>query len=389
MKNTTNILRSIVADAVQIGCCLLIGCSDKNSAESISSPAEAKKTDEGQQLVVLTWKDYISTDVITRFEEETGIEIIYEVVENTVELKARMQSSPGEFDLVIADDVSLRELGALKLIDPLNRSQLTNLENLDERYLGLDSDPDNTYTVPYVWGSTLIAYRTDLIGDVEPSWASFFDTSHGLKVAMLDEMIDAFACALLAKGYSLNSNDPEQLGEAADLLREFANHGDIMVEEMFTALDALDAGDVAMAMTYSGDAAFYAEENELIEYVIPKEGAALFLDSFAVASDARHSGNAHVFIDYMLRPEIAAQNASELWYASPNREALALLDREFLDDKSVWPDHETKQRCDFHADTTGEREVILSKGMKYVMDAVRRKNSKSAVSSANPVAVGK
>jgi spermidine/putrescine transport system substrate-binding protein len=358
----------------------LVGCSGEKPAENeppASSASDSPKTD---QLVILTWDQYISPEVLEQFSEETGIEIDYQTFENTVEFKARMQSSPGEFDLVIADDVSLKELAVLKLIDPLDRDQLSNFSNLDDRYLGLDSDPENIFTIPYVWGSTLIAYRTDLIGDVEPSWESFFDTSHGLRVAMLDEMIDAFACALLAKGHSLNSNDTAELEDAADLLKNFATNGNLIVEELFTSLDALDEGEVAMAMTFSGDAALYAEGNELIDYVIPKEGAALWLDSFAVGFGARNNANAHKFIDFMMRPEVAAQNASELWYASPNREALAHLDSEFLEDKAVWPSEEVQKRCDFHANITGEREIILSKGMKYVMDAVRHQRNKAAVS---------
>jgi spermidine/putrescine transport system substrate-binding protein len=385
MKNATVKMYLSVFSGILMSGCLLVGCSGEKSAENETSASSASASEGNGRLVILTWEQYISPDVLEQFSEETGIGIDYQTVENTVEFKARIQSSPGQFDLVIADDVSLKELAVLKLIAPLDRDQLSNFGNLDDRYLGLASDPENAFTIPYVWGSTLIAYRTDLIGDVEPSWESFFDTSHGLPVAMLDEMIDAFACALLAKGHSLNSNDPVELEDAAELLQNFAKNGDMIVEELFTSLDALDEGQVAMAMTFSGDAALYAEGNEMINYVIPKEGAALWLDSFAIGFDARNNGNAHKFIEFMLRPEIAAQNASELWYASPNREALAHLDTEFLEDKAIWPSEAVQKRCDFHATITGEREVILSKGMKYVMDAVRRKRGQTAVTQADSV----
>ena len=354
--------------------------TDEVSAPSADASDPSPPSDT---LVIFNWEEYIAQSVLDAFQEETGIEVVYETFENTIELKARMQSSPGQYDIVVADDVSLRELAELKMIDPINRDVLENFSNIDSRYLSLHSDPGNRYTVPYLWGSTLIAYRTDLVGDVTPSWASFFDASHGLKVGLLDEMVEAYASALLARGYSLNSSDATELSEASDLIRQWAAKGDIEVGDLYSVLDALDEGEVAMVMTYSGDAAAYADENELIDYVIPEEGAALWLDSFAIAADAEHKDAAYKFIDFMLRPQVAAENAAELWYATPNKAAVAHLDQEFLEDTAIWPTAEILERCAFHAETTADRDVTISKGMKYVMDEVRRKRSHSTVGQAD------
>jgi len=154
-----------------------------------------------------------------------------------------------------------------------------------------------------------------------------------------------------------------------------------VVSGMYDVLDMLDAGELDAVVTYSGDAALYAEDNEKIAYFIPQEGAAMWLDSFSIAQNAPNGSAAHQFISFILRPEIAAENAEALWFATPNKAAIAHLDEEFLDEEGLWPRGQTRERLSFLNKSTHERNVIVSQGMRLVMDLIRQQNDENAIAT--------
>lgn len=313
------------------------------------------------------------------FTDETGIEVEYKTCEASEELKAMLESAPGEYDVVIADEVTLAELIDLQLIQKLDQNSLANKSHLDQRYLNLAHDPGNQYSLPYAPGATIFAYRSDKFTPKEESWSVFWDENLRGRVTMLDEMEEVFAVGLLREGHSLNSQDPQELNQALESLAEAVKTNAIEFGGVWDNMERLVKGEIWAMQCYNGDAAsmrdglypFSDGPAENIEYFIPQEGARLWVDSFAIARESNSKGLAHKFIDFLLRPEVAAENSHYLWYATPNKAALELLDPELLADEAVFPNAKVKDRCEFLTSTTGDHEQTMLKGMSQLLSLSR------------------
>lgn len=356
----------------------ITACSKKEAPEpevSHSLPA----VEEVEKITIISYEEYFADSVLDKFTEQTGIEINYVPCENTIEMRAYLQSNPGLVDVVITDDVACRELAQIEMIQPLELKKINGMENLDPSFLGLPFDPANQYSVPYLWGTTLIAYRKDWNPSPEKSWNIITDPTSDARVGWINEANDIFGFSLLAKGHDVSTEDPAELEDAAEVMGNYVKARKPMVDGIYEVLDALDAGDLDVVATFSGDAALYAEDNEKIAYFIPEEGASLWLDSFVIASDAPSIEGAYEFINFFLRPEIAAENAQSLWFATPNLAALPHLDQEFLADEGLWPNAETLKRCGFLPNSSHERDVIVSRGMQKVMELIREQHQEPSV----------
>jgi spermidine/putrescine-binding protein len=183
----------------------------------------------------------------------------------------------------------------------------------------------------------------------------------------------------LALNHPVDSENLEHLEAAADLMGTYVEAQRPLVGGIYDVLDALDSGDLDAVLTYSGDAALYAEDNDKIAYFIPDEGAPLWLDNFALAADSRAEAGAYAFFNFLLRPEIAAENAQSLWYATPNKAAMKYLDPEFLADEGLWPNATVRDLLVFTSKASHERDVILSRGMQKVMELIREQQNPSRV----------
>lgn len=336
---------SSLAGLLIAACPLLFTGCQQESAKSPSSTEPTPRT-----LSILSWPDYFPETVLTRFTEETGIEVAYHTFDNTDELEGRLSSSPELFDIIIADDHTALGLLKLQLCGELDHSQLENLKNLDAPYRKLGFDPGNRYSVPYLWGSTLLVYDEGLIGEVEePSWSLLWDQEKlgGQKIYMVDEVYDYFAVAMLNIGQSFNDLEEDGVGEAVAELERQAQTMNVEYTDAISIRDKLAAGECAAALMYSGDAMLAAEENEDLHVTIPVEGALLWIDSFMLSREAPNPKGAHQFINYILDAEIAAECANENWSASPNLAAKPFLDTELLEDPAVYPAPEVLDRCEF------------------------------------------
>lgn len=358
----------------------LVGCQDPEA--TVSNESLSAEPTPGKEVVIFTWEEYFDPEVISQFEEETGVQVRFEYFDSLGELSGRLQSQPDAFDVVVVDDVTLFELVDVKMVQELDRSLVPNLGNFEERYLDQQFDPGNRYSVPYLWGTTLVAVRSDKIPDPEPSWNLLWDPKYKGRVALMDEKDDLYASALLSLGLPMDTEDPEHLEAATRRLEDQISK----VQPDFLALedikDRLLAGEYDVACIYSGDAAIIAEEDDRISYFIPKEGAPLWMDNFAIAKEARNLEEAHAFIDFLSRGDIAAQNANYLWYATPNKAAKPLLSEELVDDKSVNPPPKVMDRCALHARPSLARIEIMNRGMKKIFDWSRTETAQTAEAEA-------
>ncbi|MEC9327893.1 MAG: spermidine/putrescine ABC transporter substrate-binding protein, partial [Verrucomicrobiota bacterium] len=267
---------------------------------------------------MLSWSEYFDPAAIEKFTKETGIEVEYITYDDPDEVEARLASEPGRFDVVVTDDLAINILAELRLLQPLDKSALQNLKNVSSEYLGKKFDDENNYSVPYLWGTTLIAYRSDKIESPQKSWKSLWDKKYKGKVMVLGDRTEGLGIGMLSEGYPINSSDPEHIDFASEIIVEGIKNIDIRLGSDTEIREGLLSGDVWIASCYSGDAAMIAEENENISFFIPNEGAPLWMDNFSVASDATNVKGAYSFVDYMLRKDSAAMNANFTWYGTTN-----------------------------------------------------------------------
>jgi putrescine transport system substrate-binding protein len=347
---------SLLASALLLAAC----GSPSNTDETASGDSTGRAGN--RTVYVYNWSDYIAEDTIANFERDTGIRVVYDVYDKNETLETKLMAGASGYDVVFpsARPFAARHIQAGVYL-PLDRAKLANWNNLDGNILsGLeDFDPGNAHVVPYMWGTTglginVTKVREALGEDVElDSWDLLFNPANAAKlaacgIAVLDDEQETFAAALLWKGRDPNALQGDETQTVSDAYAGIRQH--IRYFDSSRYIDDLANGDVCIAMGYSGDvfmAADRAEEAENgveVAYVLPKEGALRWVDVIAVPKDAPHPDEAHAFIDYLLKPEVAAGISSYVAYATPNTAAIALVDPEVAEDPSIYPPDEVMAR---------------------------------------------
>ncbi|MCC7196525.1 MAG: spermidine/putrescine ABC transporter substrate-binding protein, partial [Gemmatimonadaceae bacterium] len=276
-----------------------------------------------RELNIYNWSDYIAPDVIPGFERESGVRVTYDTFESGEEMVAKVQAGATGYDLIICTSYLLPALQASGLLAPLSRRYLGNLGNIDPLFRGRAFDPDDAYTVPWAWGLSGIAWRQDLVPGTPDSWGVFLEAGQRGRMTMLDDEREVIGAFLRYRGRSVNSTDPVEVAEAGrDAIAAKAN----LKAYLSAPVKAqLIAGDVALAQLWDGDAAQARKEQPALAWVLPREGAAMFIDCMVVPRTAPHPRAAHEFINYVLRPGVAASIAAAIGYGTPNAAAMPLL----------------------------------------------------------------
>lgn len=297
------------------------------------------------ELHIMTWSDYFAADTIPGFEREFGCKVKIDYMESSETLRAKLERPPSGYDVVFPSDDVLPGFIAAGHLEKLDPAKLPNLKNLMARFRGLAFDPKNEYSVPYMWGTTGIAYNKDKVSPPPDSWAALWDAKWANRVTLLDDAREAFAAAMWRDGIDPALADEASIGKAAARVREIA----LLAYDSAPKLKLLQ-GDAWISQCFSGDAlqAAAADPKERaapIGYVIPKEGATLWIDNLCIAKGAREPELAHKFIDYILRASVAAAITNEVRFANPNQPAQALVNKEVLEDPMVYPGEELFNRC--------------------------------------------
>jgi spermidine/putrescine-binding protein len=310
-----------------------------------------------KKLNIYIWSEYLPKEVIDEFTRRTGIAVNYDLYDSNEPVLEKLQSGVAAYDLVVPSDYMVRILIQLKLLRPLDRTRLKNLGNLDPRFLDQEFDPGNGYSLPYVWGTTGYGYDKKKAGREHDSWAPLFDPANRGQILMLDDMRECFGVALKSLGHSLNSTDPTVLKQAADLLKKQKP-----LVKTYNSSDyenILASGDVIYAHGYNGQIAkVVARDPTRFAYVLPKEGATIWMDSVCLPARARNVESIYAFLDYILEPEVNARIVNGVSYASANVPARRFIRPEILNDPAVYPPPEALERCEFVKDI-GDATTIL------------------------------
>ena len=346
------------AAATLLSATILVGCGRQPAAPHAGADVAAAA--EEKVLNVYNWSDYIDPAVIEGFQKETGIAVRYDVFDSNEVLETKLLAGNSGYDVVVPSAYFLERQIEAGVFRKLDRSLLPNMGNLDEglRASVAAHDPRNEHGVIYMWGTTGIGFDADKIKAIMPdaptdSWSLVLDPAIVSKfkdcgVSFLDDPTDMVGTVLLWLGKQPNSESEEDLKLAEEALLRIRPY--IRTIHSSQYIEDLANGEVCIAVGYSGDVlqardrAAEAGKEIDIRYVIPREGALMWFDTLAIPADAEHPGNAHAFIDYLLRPEVAAANSNYVYYATANTAALDLLDAELRDDTGIFPPPEVKER---------------------------------------------
>lgn len=313
-----------------------------------------------EKVYIYNWTQYIPDAVLQQFTEETGIKVIYTTYESNETMYAKLKLIKGDgYDLVFPSTYFVSKMIKEDMLHPIDHALLPNAESLDKTLLNKEFDPGNVYSIPYMWGSTGIAVNTDLIpADRVSSWKDLWDDEYIGQLLLQDDMREVFHMALRIKGYSSNTRDPGEIEEAYQLLSELMPN--VLVFNSDSPRLPYLAGEVNIGMIWNGEAWMAREENPAISYIYPAEGANFWVDSFAIPGGAKNIKNAHTFINFMLRPDIAKMCVEENGFATPVTAALPLLDEAVRTSEIIFPPASVVAAGEFQTDV-GEALVIYQK----------------------------
>ena len=333
-------------------------CGKKEQAEQAQQPGAAAQ--EEKVLHVFNWSDYIAEDTVPNFEQQGGIKVTYDVFDSNDVLETRLLAGNSGFDVVVPSASFLERQIKAGVFQKLDKSQLPNLKNMDPDIMnrvGLH-DPGNEYAIPYLWGTTGIGYNEDKIkkvfGNATPdSWNYIFDPKNAAKlkdcgISLLDAPDELLKIVLAWIGRDPNSQKAEDLKAAEEKLMPIRP----FVRKIHSSqyIDDLANGDLCIAVGWSGDIlqardrADEAGQGVKIKFTIPKEGTIVWFDMLAIPADAKHPKNAHAFINYLMEPQVAANNSNFVNYANGNGASLAMVSDEVKNDPGIYPTPEVKAK---------------------------------------------
>ncbi|WP_252503744.1 PotD/PotF family extracellular solute-binding protein [Sporosarcina sp. Marseille-Q4943] len=298
-------------------------------------------------ITVYNWGEYIDPDLIKQFEEETGIKVIYETFDTNEGMMSKIEQGGTSYDISVPSEYMIEMMKEKDLLLPIDYSKIPNIKHIDPYFLDLAFDPNNNYSVPYFWGTVGIAFNPTLLeGQTFENWDDLWDPSLKQRVILVDSARETIGMGLNSLGYSLNSTDLDELREATDKLKALSPNVKAVIGDEVTQL--MVNNEAAVALTWSGQAADMMYENEDIDYVVPEEGSNLWFDNLVIPKTAKNIDGAHAFINFMLDPEVAAQNADYVGYSTPNLSALDLMDPEVVEDERFYPDEETRSHLEVY-----------------------------------------
>ncbi len=309
--------------------CLFSGCSDDRVT-----------------IRVYNWGEYIDEDMIDLFEEETGIRVDYTTFNDNESMYAKVKNAGDDsYDVIVPSDYMIKQMIAEDMLLPLNKANIPNLVNVDDIYVNPSYDPESAYSVPYLAGLVGILYNTDEVDEEITSWRALFDEKYAGKVCMLDSMRDSIGLTLKMLGYSMNDTDPAHIEEAKNLL--IAQKPNVLAYGTDELTEKVMSGTAAMSMVYPGEGiGAVAEQPENLKFVIPTEGSNLAVDSFVIPKNSAHPAEAEAFINFMLRPDVAAANAVASGYATTNKAAKELLPPEVANNACLYPSADVMAKCE-------------------------------------------
>ena len=337
MKKILSIMLCAVLTGTTAAC--LSGCGGSKQGSS----------DNKGEVNVYCWDDYIAlaqdedvANVIEKFEDETGIKVNYTTYSTNEDLYAMLKQSNVSYDVIFPSEYMVSKLIRENMLQELNYDNIPNYQNLSDRFKKLSCDPESKYTVCYNWGITAMVYDKTKVKTKPTDWDALWDKNLSGQILMFNNSRDAMAIAMQQCGIDPTRFTKADVDKAAEKLKE--QKPLLKKYVMDQVFNEMEGGQSAIAPYYGGDIAMMMEENEDIDYCLPASGSNLFYDAMCIPTCSKNKENAEAFINFMQKPEIAAENFKYLRYGTPNEKAIELL-AEYKDNELSFPPEEYLNKC--------------------------------------------
>jgi spermidine/putrescine transport system substrate-binding protein len=296
------------------------------------------------ELNVYNWGDYIDEKVLTDFEKKYQTKVNYDTFTTNEDMYVKLKAGGSNYDLVIPSDYMIKRMIDEDLVQPLDFKNIPNYRMIGPNFKNLQYDPENRYSVPYMWGTVGILYNKKMVKTKPDSWKILWDKQYAKQILMLDSQRDSIGITLKMLGFSLNSQNPAELEMAKKALIE--QKPLVLAYVVDEVKDKMISGEAALAVVWSGDGMYCIGENPDLAYVLPKEGTNFWFDAMVIPKGAEHKEAAEQFINFMCETEIAYRNANYIGYASPHLEAVKKLPAAITKDRAAYPLPEDLQNCE-------------------------------------------
>jgi len=317
----------------------------------------AQASDDSKTLYFYNWTEYVPPGLLEQFTKETGIKVIYSTYESNETLYAKLKTwKDGAYDLIVPSTYFVAKMRNEGMIQKIDKSALSNFHNLDPNLLNKPFDPNNDYSIPYIWGATAIGVNSDAIDPKSVTrWADLWKPEYKQSLLMTDDAREVFQVALRKLGLSGNSTDPKEIEAAYNELRKLMPN--VLTFNSDNPGNPYMEGEVNLGMVWNGSAYVARQAGTPLQIVWPEEGGIFWMDSLAIPANAKNKAGALKLINFLLRPDVAAKVAETIGYPTPNLAAKKLLPAEVANDPSLYPPEAVIQKGEWQNDV-GEASVL-------------------------------
>ncbi|KAF1305100.1 ABC transporter substrate-binding protein [Candidatus Enterococcus willemsii] len=286
---------------------------------------------------IFNWGEYIDPELLTAFEKESGYQVIYNTFDSNEAMETKIKQGGSTYDIVFPSESIIPKMIDSGLLLPIDQNKIQGTEDISTFLMNQSFDKKNKYSIPYFWGTIGIMVNTKQVDAMKiKKWSDLWNSEYKNDILMIDGARESIGIALQAEGLSLNELDEANVQRGLEKLAKLrSNVKAVLTDEIKTLMIHNDA---PIGIGYSGDAAYVMYENPDIQYIVPEDGGAIWTDNFAIPKTARNLDGAYAFINFMLRPENAKQNAEYVGYATPSEQAKALLPKELTNDEAFYPE---------------------------------------------------
>ena len=321
----------------------------------LALPLAGCRAEETERTInVYNWGEYIDESILEEFEEETGIHVNYKTFASNEMLYSAIKGGGNNYDVIFPSDYMVARMQEEGMLRELDYSKIPNAANIDPRYLNPAYDPEQKYSIPYMWGTTGIIYNTTMVDEAPTCWMDLFTTELKGQVLIFDNPRDCIGLALKALGYSFNTTNKDEIAEAADLLIRQKEEGIVQAYVMDQIFDKMINNEAAIGTYYAGDYLTMVEENPDLAFVQPEEGSKLFVDAMCIPTCSKNYEDALAFINFMCRDDIVLRNCEETGYSSPSVTAMELMDEEMASDPIAYPGEDILDKAETFGGLPGD-----------------------------------
>lgn len=344
---------AVLMGVLVIALSLLAGCG---GGEKSDGAGEGQKI--SGELNLFNWSEYMPQSVIDKFEEKYGVKVNYGTYSSNEEMLAKLMAGASQYDLTVASGYMVDIMAKKGLLQEVDFNYIPNFKNIGDEYKNTEFDPGNKFSVPYMWGGSVIAVNTDKVTIPITGYKDLWDPSLKNSLVVLDDHREIIGMALMKLGYSSNETDEKKLEEAKEELKKLIPN--IKAYDSDSPKTLLINGEAKAGLVWGAEAYLAQQENPSIKPVLPEEGISLWQDSFVIPKDAPNKRAAEEFINFILDPEISAEISKEFPYANPNMAAHQFIDKKVLENPAVYPPAEALAKGEYIKDV-GEATAIYDR----------------------------